>query len=118
MALDDELTSVSEPSSRIQDALDTFLRMELRVEAAVTHRWAGVMGFSPDGLPLVGQVPGTPGVYVCGGYTGHGMGFAVNAARTLVAQITGGGPIPRWLDASRARLGAGASAASTTPRPA
>jgi glycine/D-amino acid oxidase-like deaminating enzyme len=116
VAPEEELTAVSQPSAHIQDALEAFLRTELGAEAAVTHRWAGVMGFSPDGLPLVGQVPGTPGVYICGGYTGHGMGFAVNAARTLVAHITGGVTIPGWLDAGRSRLAAHARASSTTPR--
>ena len=35
--------------------------------------WSGVMGFSRDELPWVGPVPGRDGLYVCGGYTGHGM---------------------------------------------
>lgn len=117
VAPEEEVTSVSQPSGHIQKALDTFLRIELGVEAPVTHRWAGVMGFSPDGLPLVGRVPEMPGVYVCGGYTGHGMGFAVNAARTLVAGVTRGAPIPPWLDPGRSALTSGASTPPTTPRP-
>ena len=116
VALKEELTAVSQPSDRIQKALENFLRTGLGVKAAITHRWAGLMGFSPDGLPLVGPVPGAPGVYICGGYTGHGMGFAVNAARTLVTHITRGVPVPPWLDPSRRQLAAGARPTSTTPR--
>ena len=52
--------------------LERHLR-QLGVEEPVTHRWAGTMGFTDDELPLVGAVPGMPGVYVCGGYTGHGF---------------------------------------------
>ena len=42
----------------------------------ISHAWAGTMGFSQDGLPLLGAVPGSSNVFVCGGYTGHGLGFA------------------------------------------
>ncbi len=34
--------------------------------------WTGIMGYSRDGHPWVGEVPGKQGVWVCGGYTGHG----------------------------------------------
>ena len=42
----------------------------------VTHRWAGTMGFSRDGMPIVGAVPGLPGARAAVGFTGHGFGFA------------------------------------------
>lgn len=89
------------PTASLQRHLDGFLVGELGVDAAVTHRWAGTMGFSPDGLPLVGAVPGLPGVHVCGGYTGHGMGFAVHCARVLARQLRGSAPPPSWLDPAR-----------------
>ncbi|KAI9867727.1 MAG: hypothetical protein M1813_008527 [Trichoglossum hirsutum] len=47
------------------------------------NEWSGIMGFSRDGCPWVGEVPGRKGVYLSGGYTGHGM---PNAA--LCAQFT------------------------------
>jgi glycine/D-amino acid oxidase-like deaminating enzyme len=34
--------------------------------------WTGVMGFSRDGLPWVGGLPDKEGLWLCGGYTGHG----------------------------------------------
>jgi len=84
----------------IQRHLDARLEA-LDVAAPVTHRWAGIMGFSPDELPLVGPVPDMPNVFVCGGYTGHGMGFAASATRTLVAHLLDGGAIPPWLRSDR-----------------
>ena len=106
VAPEQEQTTNAVPTARIQAALDRFLEAELGMAAAVTHRWAGIMGFSRDGLPLVGAVPGADGVFVCGGYAGHGMGFAVHAARTLVRHLGSGASIPGWLDPSRlARLG-------------
>jgi gamma-glutamylputrescine oxidase len=88
------------PTEAIQSHLDVYLQ-GLGVSAAVTHRWAGVMGFTPDGLPLVGALPEAPGVYLCAGYSGHGMGFAFNCARLLADSILGGAPLPGWLLASR-----------------
>jgi gamma-glutamylputrescine oxidase len=88
------------PTRRLQRLLDGQLR-ELGVDAAVTHRWAGIMGFSDDGLPLVGLAPGCHRIYVCGGYTGHGMGFAINAATALSRQLLDSTPLPAWMDVAR-----------------
>jgi len=42
---------------------------------SISHYWAGTMGFSQDGLPIVGNTH-MPHCFVCGGFTGHGLGFA------------------------------------------
>jgi len=84
----------------IQSHLDEQLGA-LVAGARVTHRWAGTMGFTADGLPLVGLVPGFRRIHVCAGYTGHGLGFAVNAASALVRQMFDSQPLPAWLDATR-----------------
>ena len=54
-----------------------------------THRWAGIFGLVPDLLPLVGRVPGRDGVWVAGGYSGHGnvLGFVCGE---LVARAIAG----------------------------
>lgn len=31
------------------------------------------MGYSSDRLPRVGPIPGRPGMFIMGGFTGHGM---------------------------------------------
>ncbi len=50
----------------------------------VTHRWSGIMCYSPDGLPLVGEVPGRERMFLAAGYTGHGFGWGFLAALWLV----------------------------------
>jgi gamma-glutamylputrescine oxidase len=100
-AVDEEVGTDAMPTQRVQSHLDEQLA-HMGVTAPVTHRWAGIMGFSPDELPLVGAVPGMRNVFVCGGYTGHGMGFAVHAARALVANMLDGDALPPWLRADRA----------------
>ncbi len=99
-ALDEEVGYDLATTQVLQDHLEAQLRA-LRVTAGVTHRWAGIMGFSEDGLPLVGLAPGCRRIHVCAGYTGHGMGFAVNAARVLTRSLIDHEVIPPWLDVAR-----------------
>ncbi len=98
-ALEEEVGTVAVPTSRVQRHLDEELRA--LVIAPVTHRWAGIMGFSADGLPLAGRVPGRSNLLVLGGHTGHGLGFAVLAARHIATLIAASAPLPPWLDPSR-----------------
>lgn len=85
-AADEEVGEVERTTARIQDQLDRFVH-EHCAEAQVTHRWAGTMGFSHDALPYVGQL--SSGVFVNGGFTGHGMAFAT-ATGELVADLVRG----------------------------
>jgi gamma-glutamylputrescine oxidase len=98
-AFEAEVGDDDAPTAAVQARLDHHLESVIP-GAQVTHRWAGTMGFTPDELPLVGPVPGRPNVFVCGGYSGHGLGFAVNAAAVLVDSWSGGS-IPSWLDPGR-----------------
>jgi gamma-glutamylputrescine oxidase len=85
-AYDIEVGYDERPSAPIQSRLDAKLR-DMGADGAVTHRWAGTMGFTESGLPLVGPVAGMPNVYLCAGYNGHGMGFAFMSAKQLVASL-------------------------------
>jgi gamma-glutamylputrescine oxidase len=84
--LESEKTYDDEPTPEIQARLDGGLA-DLHVSAAVTHRWAGTMGFTESGLPMAGPVDGMPNVYVCAGFTGHGMGFAFMTAKQVAEAI-------------------------------
>ena len=35
--------------------------------------WTGIMGWSADFMPWIGEVPGKTGQYICAGFSGHGM---------------------------------------------
>ena len=74
------------PTAEIQTHLDAFLR-EHQIDAPVTHRWAGTMGFSHDALPYVGQTAAR--VFVCGGFTGHGMAFGPASAEMIATLVRG-----------------------------
>jgi glycine/D-amino acid oxidase-like deaminating enzyme len=74
------------PTDEIQEHLDRRLQA-MTGGAEVTHRWAGIMGFTETGLPLVGPVDGMRNVYLCAGFNGHGMGFAFMSAKRLVEML-------------------------------
>lgn len=82
-----ELCYEDEATDNVQSALMEFARRHFPgLEAArATHRWSGIMAFTPDGLPVFGQAPGEEGLYLAGGYTGHGFGYAFLGARWLAA---------------------------------
>jgi glycine/D-amino acid oxidase-like deaminating enzyme len=64
------------------------------VEAPVTHRWVGLVGYGPDQLPVCGDVPGSAGrVLALGGYSGTGHIQAWVAARIATElMLDGAGP--------------------------
>jgi glycine/D-amino acid oxidase-like deaminating enzyme len=92
----DELTDVEETTPTIQASLERFLGELIGEEPRISHRWAGIFGLTQDMLPLVGRVPGRDGLWVAGGYSGHGnvLGFACGE---LVADAVRGEPAPPQL---------------------
>lgn len=85
-SMNTEIGYDDQPTPQIQDHLDRQLE-SMSKEAEVTHRWAGLMGFTETGLPLAGQVDGMRNVYLCAGFNGHGMGFAFMTAKQVVESL-------------------------------
>jgi glycine/D-amino acid oxidase-like deaminating enzyme len=85
-SMETELTDIAEPTREIQDQLDSGLA-GVGATGQVTHRWAGIMGFTESGLPFTGPLEGMPNTYVCAGFTGHGMGFAFMSAKQVAEAI-------------------------------
>ncbi|KAL0934132.1 FAD dependent oxidoreductase [Colletotrichum truncatum] len=65
-------------------------------DGRVRAEWTGIMGFSPDGFPFVGRVPGEDGLWVCAAFQGHGMVMCWMCAKALVAMLTGGEDLESW----------------------
>jgi glycine/D-amino acid oxidase-like deaminating enzyme len=85
-------TDRDEGSPLVWERIEGWLREALAVYESVTHRWVGTVGYSDDGLPYAGAVPDTPGLYVLGGYCGHGNvpGYlAGKEVADLVAGVAG-----------------------------
>ncbi|KAG5744978.1 hypothetical protein H9Q72_003689 [Fusarium xylarioides] len=59
-----------------------------------TYEWTGIMGYSKDGYPWVGQLPASlggedGGLWLSVGYTGHGMPVAARCGIAVAQEILG-----------------------------
>lgn len=69
----------------VRDGLARFAaRYFPEMDARGIRRWSGIMGFTPDGLPLVGRLPNLPQVYFAVGFGGRGLAWAFVVAERLV----------------------------------
>jgi glycine/D-amino acid oxidase-like deaminating enzyme len=82
--------------------LEAFLRDRLQVSAAIEARGARVFTQSPDGLPLIGPLPGDRRTVVAVGFGPSPVAWSVAAARSIADGILeGGGAVPRCLESRR-----------------
>jgi glycine/D-amino acid oxidase-like deaminating enzyme len=90
VSLDTEFTAEEVTTPIVQAALERFVEEHVGHPVRIDHRWAGIFGMVFDFLPVVGRVPGADGVWVAGGYSGHGnvLGFACGrlVARALLGE--------------------------------
>jgi len=85
--LDAEWTTHTEITHAIQQRLEQQLR-RLGVMAPITHRWAASVGYTADGIPILGEV--RPGIWALGGYNGTGNIVGALCARAVVDLILQG----------------------------
>jgi len=94
---------ISDDSS-IDPPVAAYLRQELSKvldlnndgqKLKASHEWSGIMGYSRDGRPWVGEVSeylnlgGGKGLWMCAGFTGHGMPNAHLSASAAVQMMLG-----------------------------
>jgi glycine/D-amino acid oxidase-like deaminating enzyme len=84
--LEEELGYADMVSRPVQNALESYLKDRFPEVAGVRidYRFSGVMGFTKDGLPLVGEMKRTPGLFFALGCNGHGFSYGMNLAKLLV----------------------------------
>ncbi|KAH6647891.1 FAD dependent oxidoreductase [Truncatella angustata] len=74
--------------------------------------WTGIMGYSADGFPFVGEVPEEKNLWMSCSFQGHGMVLCWMCARMLALLIEGGdnaelqASFPEVFRASQQRMGA------------
>jgi gamma-glutamylputrescine oxidase len=78
------------PGGPVQDQLDVLLRERVGITAPVSHRWAGVIAFTDDLLPVFEEL--RPGVLAVGAFSGHGNVLGSAAGRAAMAIALGGAP--------------------------
>jgi glycine/D-amino acid oxidase-like deaminating enzyme len=88
-ALDDEFTTSEETTPAIQTSLERLVSDLVGWPVVTTHRWAGLFGFVPDFMPVVGRVPGEERLWISGGYSGHGMVLGFMCGELVANAILG-----------------------------
>lgn len=58
----------------------------------IVRCWAGIMGFTADGLPLVGRMGGADGLTVAAGFNGNGFSWAAAVGLAVRDIVNGGTP--------------------------
>jgi glycine/D-amino acid oxidase-like deaminating enzyme len=78
VSLHEEFTADEVTTAAVQEALEAFVASLSGRRLRIDYRWAGIFGMVLDFLPVVGAVPGRSGLWMAGGYSGHGnvLGFA------------------------------------------
>jgi sarcosine oxidase subunit beta len=64
----------------------------LRGTARVVRAWSGIMGFTADGLPLIGRYDAAPGLTVAAGFNGGGFSWGVIVGRVIAGLLNGDDP--------------------------
>lgn len=83
-----DLAPTEDVTARIEDVLPR-LFPELG-GLRVARRWAGPMAFTSDYLPIADAAPGMPGVWIGGGFCGHGMPFGPRVGQLLAEAVSTG----------------------------
>jgi glycine/D-amino acid oxidase-like deaminating enzyme len=61
--------------------------------APLVGSWAGYVDSTPDGVPVIGQIPAVPGFILAAGFSGHGFGIGPAAGHLIADIATDAAPI-------------------------
>lgn len=78
------------PSPVVQTALEAVLSQlfpDLN-SLRVSQRWAGLLDYTTDWLPIVDRLPTIPRAFVICGLSGHGMPFGMHFGRLLAEAVS------------------------------
>jgi gamma-glutamylputrescine oxidase len=89
----------------VSEGLRTYLGecFEALRDIKIDYEWTGIMGYTKDDLPLIGELAHRPGEYIAAGFTGQGMSYGFLAGKTLAEQLVKktSSKIPKTFDPNR-----------------
>jgi gamma-glutamylputrescine oxidase len=89
VSLESEFTADEVTTPVVQGALEDFVFGLLGRKVRVTHRWAGIFGLVLDFMPVVGPAPTREGVWIAGGYSGHGNVLGLACGELVARAVLG-----------------------------
>jgi sarcosine oxidase subunit beta len=82
-------TSVDE-AWRLHHLENAMERLPLLADAEISAEWAGLYEVTPDDQPILGRLPHAEGLYVCAGFSGHGLMHGPGAGLLMTEEILDG----------------------------
>jgi sarcosine oxidase subunit beta len=65
-------------------------RMPFLADAELVTQWAGLYEVTPDDQPIMGKLPGVEGLFICAGFSGHGLMHGPGAGLLMAEEIMDG----------------------------
>src|SRR5215212_2916263 len=98
----------------------------LRDKARLVRAWSGIMGFTADGLPLIGRYEPAPGLTIAAGFNGGGFSWGAIVGKIVASLLSGQEPEfditpfrpARFLDGDIAWANPFTAGEKNNPRPA
>ena len=92
-----------EPSPAALSQIRAQLKRQLPslADIPLEQAWAGMIDTTPDIVPVMDRVEGSPGLFVAAGFSGHGFGIGPGAGRVMADMVLGN---PLGHDLRRFRL--------------
>ncbi|UXN69431.1 FAD-binding oxidoreductase [Devosia neptuniae] len=83
------------PDSAVMAAVPRLMAEQMPVFAglAIAEQWGGCVDVTPDAIPVISPVEQVPGFFLSTGYSGHGFGLGLGAARLTADLVSGRDPI-------------------------
>lgn len=75
---------------RLQHIERAIERMPMLADAAIAAEWAGLYEVTPDDQPILGALPDVQGLFVCAGFSGHGLMHGPAAGLLMAEEIIDG----------------------------
>jgi sarcosine oxidase subunit beta len=103
-------TSVDE-GWRLHHLENALERLPMLADAEIAAEWAGLYEVTPDDQPILGRLPQIDGLFVCAGFSGHGLMHGPASGLVLAEEILDGRATTIDIDPLRwSRFRAGAAA--------
>lgn len=65
-------------------------RLPMLADAEIMAEWAGLYEVTPDDQPILGKLPQADGLFVCAGFSGHGLMHGPGAGLLMAEEILDG----------------------------
>jgi len=76
------------------DMIETARRIHPALgDIRIAEGWAGLIDVTPDEIPIIDEAPGTPGLFIATGLSGHGFGIGPGVGRLAAQRVTGRTPV-------------------------